>query len=538
MTNHEIPPDLVQKELYLILNSDEMKNSQLLAKFLEYVVQEKLSGNEEKIKEYTIGVKALGRPSDFNPQLDAIVRIHAGRLRRAISQYYHGPGKNDPVFISIPKGTYVPSFENRSATNYMATPAATGWELPPELTNSHAYIKRNNYKPILAVIPFRNLSLENSMDFFVTGIGEQLCIDLARFNTLSIISYYSTDKYDLSVSDLRKMKTQLGVDYVLTGSARFADETVRMNIQLLLPENGSIAWSETYTRHLTPSNIFDIQLDVTDQVLNAIADCNGVLIKKNQEYISSFESTEALNVHEAMYQYYSYISDYDLEKLPGTIKALEKAIQVEPHNALIPAMLADLHVDQYIISTDTNIQLLELAMNLAQAAVSIDKDCQYAQKSLAWTYLFLGKKEKCKEAVEYCIQLNPKSSTVMCNMGLICIQLGDYAKGFKLLVQSIHLNPAIHPPCKYAFALYYFSQGNYEESLKWLLRLHPLSTPFLSLLLVSLKGRMNEDVIEVGEDVMMLKGQFECYITRRIFDPVLIKDIMVGLKAAGLAGDK
>src|SRR5437764_5796534 len=109
-----IAEEAVRNQVASILNCSEIKNSQILARFLEFVVMETLSGHRDEIKEYTIGVKALGRPSDFNPQLDAVVRIHAGRLRRILFQYYQGEGKDDLVIISIPKGTYIPVFELRS----------------------------------------------------------------------------------------------------------------------------------------------------------------------------------------------------------------------------------------------------------------------------------------------------------------------------------------------------------------------------------------------------------------------------------------
>ena len=57
----------VQKQLHQIVNGEELKRSPVLAKFLEFVVKATLSGKQEEIKEYTIGVKALGRPADFNP---------------------------------------------------------------------------------------------------------------------------------------------------------------------------------------------------------------------------------------------------------------------------------------------------------------------------------------------------------------------------------------------------------------------------------------------------------------------------------------
>ena len=106
----EVLPQLVRKQLHQLLEQEELKRSPILAKLLEYVVVSKLEGREDEIKDYTIGVKALGRPPAFNPQIDAVVRIHAGRLRRTLVQYYYGAGKDDLIVITIPKGTYVPTF--------------------------------------------------------------------------------------------------------------------------------------------------------------------------------------------------------------------------------------------------------------------------------------------------------------------------------------------------------------------------------------------------------------------------------------------
>src|SRR6059058_1831180 len=122
MDNVQISDESVRKELSLILGFEEIRNSQVLSRFLEFVVEKKLLGQQDEIKEYTIAVKGLGKPGDFSPQLDACVRIHAGRLRRIITQYYQETGKDDAVFITIPKGTYVPVFTSRNGERHEDLP--------------------------------------------------------------------------------------------------------------------------------------------------------------------------------------------------------------------------------------------------------------------------------------------------------------------------------------------------------------------------------------------------------------------------------
>jgi hypothetical protein len=96
-----------------IASSEMLRSSPKLTAFLRFVVGATLRGEGDRIKGYTIAVEALGRGKDFDPQLDPIVRVEAGRLRRAMTRYYAGPGAADAVVIEIPRGTYVPVFRHR-----------------------------------------------------------------------------------------------------------------------------------------------------------------------------------------------------------------------------------------------------------------------------------------------------------------------------------------------------------------------------------------------------------------------------------------
>ncbi|MEE4010958.1 hypothetical protein V1T76_02785 [Roseibium sp. FZY0029] len=100
----------IQIALINTLNSPEFQSAPQLRAFLGFVVNATLNRQQEKIKGYTIAVEALGRPEDFNPVTDPIVRVEAARLRRRLEKYYAGSGAEDPVRISIPKGSYAPEF--------------------------------------------------------------------------------------------------------------------------------------------------------------------------------------------------------------------------------------------------------------------------------------------------------------------------------------------------------------------------------------------------------------------------------------------
>jgi hypothetical protein len=93
-----------------IVTSPGFRRSPQLVAFLQFVVESVLGGKAAHIKSYTIGIGALRRGEDFDPQIDPIVRVEAGRLRRALASYYAGGGARGSVIIEIPLGSYVPTF--------------------------------------------------------------------------------------------------------------------------------------------------------------------------------------------------------------------------------------------------------------------------------------------------------------------------------------------------------------------------------------------------------------------------------------------
>jgi tetratricopeptide (TPR) repeat protein len=88
----------------------ELVRSPQLVRFLDYIVRRSLEGQAQTIKAYSIAVDVFGRPVDFDPQSDPIVRVQARRLRGLLEQYYASAGSQDEVRIVLPVGRYVPDF--------------------------------------------------------------------------------------------------------------------------------------------------------------------------------------------------------------------------------------------------------------------------------------------------------------------------------------------------------------------------------------------------------------------------------------------
>ena len=100
----------IRAQLERILASPDFNVPERARAFLKYVVTETLSGRADRIKAYSIAIEVFGRGASFDPQSDPVVRIEAGRVRRALERYYLTAGSSDPIAITIPKGSYVPTF--------------------------------------------------------------------------------------------------------------------------------------------------------------------------------------------------------------------------------------------------------------------------------------------------------------------------------------------------------------------------------------------------------------------------------------------
>lgn len=109
-----IPKDAVfekeKQELEVVLASEGLRRAPTQAQVLAYLCARYFEGTADHVKEYTIAVEALGRPSHFNQKTDASVRVAVHELRRRLREYYATDGADHPVQIQIPSGQYKPLF--------------------------------------------------------------------------------------------------------------------------------------------------------------------------------------------------------------------------------------------------------------------------------------------------------------------------------------------------------------------------------------------------------------------------------------------
>lgn len=113
--------------------------------------------------------------------------------------------------------------------------------------------------PVLAVLPFQDLSPEGDQEYFADGLHEELLHQLATLQGLSLVSRTSVMHFRGSASRVGAIADSLGANYVLEGSVGRAVDSVKVTIQLISARPDEHLWSESYTRALSMDGLFDLQ---------------------------------------------------------------------------------------------------------------------------------------------------------------------------------------------------------------------------------------------------------------------------------------
>ena len=108
-------PEQVREQLDRILRSGSFRNAPALQRLLQYVTSKSAEGQVTHLKEFTIGIDVFGRGDGYDPKIDPVVRVEIHRIRQKLKEYYQNEGANDPIFVEIPTGHYVPSIGIRTS---------------------------------------------------------------------------------------------------------------------------------------------------------------------------------------------------------------------------------------------------------------------------------------------------------------------------------------------------------------------------------------------------------------------------------------
>ena len=319
--------------------------------------------------------------------------------------------------------------------------------------------------PSVAVLPFRNLSVNPENEFFADGITEDVIAQLSKIRSLKVISRTSVMQFKNREQSLREIGATLQVATLLEGSVRRAGDRVRIVAQLIDAEADRHLWAETYDRQLT--DIFAIQTDVALQIASALE--------------AELSPAERTRIHRKptsdvrAYQFYlqgrHHYFRYTRESIQKGIEYFRKAIAVDPDYALAHTGLAFAYAELAAGEGGSALRPDEAYLEAKQAitrALALDDQLGEAHSVLAllkFTHDFdwAGAEREFKLA----LQLNPGAADIYDHYGWLCGALERWDEALALVTRAQELDPLMH---RADVATTLLRAGRYPEGLEAALR--------------------------------------------------------------------
>jgi adenylate cyclase len=239
---------IVRDELRRVLGSPNFATSDRNRRFLEYVIEETLAGRATRLKAYNIATTVFGRPDSFDPQLDPVVRMEAGRLRRALERFYLLERDAVSLRIAMPKGGYIPEFRQARSDEQHA-----GEETAPGIPS----IFVTPFEPFGDPAALRNLNL---------GFTRQVVIALHQLGDCVICDRQpSAGRQTGHAMDVGKS------DRLLTGDVALVGDVFSVTALLLDASTGRVLWGTTVQRPVPRAQcILALRDEVADHVAHAL----------------------------------------------------------------------------------------------------------------------------------------------------------------------------------------------------------------------------------------------------------------------------
>lgn len=295
--------EMIRRQLDCVLASKIFFSAQRSQAFLRYVVEKSLLGLTPK--EYEIAIDVFQRSDDYDPAVDATVRVEASRLRSRLREYYDTQGKHDPILIEIPKGGYSAVFTQLGAESdgnaddspapaadlptsepKLSAAARNGRDAEQDTRPESESTAQSAWKPALrnrrrvliwislfaafscaaafsivslirwerarvpirslAVLSLQNLSGDPSQDYFAAGMTDELTTELARIHGLRVVSRTSAVLASHSQKSLPQIASTLKVDAVVEGSVLRSGNEIRITAQLIDARTDRHLWAQSF----------------------------------------------------------------------------------------------------------------------------------------------------------------------------------------------------------------------------------------------------------------------------------------------------
>ncbi len=475
--------DDVRAELERILASEPFRGSPQLRAFLRYIVETTLAGESQRIRALTIGVEAFARGKDFNPQNDPIVRVEAARLRRAIEEYYAGPGAGAAIEIAVPRGGYVPTFRHRgsapatadgaapvvatappSRTRIYAVAAAAAVllvcaavtaivlrpqldladitaQIPSAAADGQAASRSRSVLPVVLIEPVAPGPFARELG----QIRARLADALARFDDIEVIA----DPPAQAAAGQGAVTL-----YRLTVAAEQPAGGTLSPLVRLADTAGAVVWARSFERLRAEDDLPTKTEAIARAVVPTLGQPFGVI------YARELAARPADHRYRCLLGAIEFRRTLDTSQHREIRACLERTVATDPNFPSAQAALAFLMLREYYAGENRDPKVLDDSLRLALRAVEIKPGSARAHHVLMNVLFARGDIAAAMAEGERAIALNPYDMTVFIGYGLRLGFTDRAAEGLALLERAAALSPVRPPVLEFALFAVNHALGN------------------------------------------------------------------------------
>ncbi len=475
----------IQGQLGRILSSHTFRTAEGEKALLRHVVEQTIQGRGGELKEYTVGVEALGRGDSFDPRLDTIVRTQARNVRLRLARYYAGEGEGDSLRILLPKGGYAAQFVEIIVAPEGDVPAALETPAPPR----EGLLSRWDWKFVLAaagatlalvalwltyqrpprpqspadaasiaVLPFVNLNAsgDKENEILADGLTEELIDSLGRIPQLHVVARSSVFLYKGRPLDVRKAGRELNVRNVLEGSVQIAKGRVRISAQLEDTTNGYQIWSDSFDCDL--DDAITVQRRISGAILQSVGgQLAGAANLKNGAAPSPVAYKDFLR---GLY----YLHKGTAENARTSINYFHRAVAADPDFAPAYRGLADGFSKLAGFTSTPSRDVIPQMRAAATRALELDDTLGEAHLDLARAFTYENNWTDADREYRRALNLSPSSATVRLHYGYYLLQTGRLEEALAESRIALELDPLSPAQHQFAGRILYFLR-RYDEAI-------------------------------------------------------------------------
>jgi serine/threonine-protein kinase len=312
--------------------------------------------------------------------------------------------------------------------------------------------------PVVAVLPFLNLSADPDNDFFADGITEDVIMSLSKLRTIDVIARASVMAFKHRTGNVREIGARLNAGALLDGSVRRAGNRVRIVAQLIDVATEQSLWAETYDRELT--DIFAIQTDVALQIAAAL---RAELTPDEQTRIRQ-APTDDMQAYQLYLQGRHFVVRFTTEGLTQGVRFFEQAIAKDPRFALAHAALAMALVELAESGNADPALAYPRAKSAVARALDLDPDladahCALGHLKAVTDFDWVGAEASFRRA----LALQPSHADAFDVYGRICGSLRRFDEAIALQRRAQDLDPLVH---RVDVASTLLRAGRFDEALE------------------------------------------------------------------------